>query len=109
MGIKIFDGVGFKASDALEAKIEELVKNPEVMYAATPKGAGIGKAYRIEEAHGRYVVFLKSTFSNEYDLSGMKIALDCANGAAYKSAPLVFSELGADVATMGVAPERCEY
>lgn len=103
-GIKIFNGTGFKASDALEAKIEELVKNPEVMYAATPKGAGIGRAYRIEEAHGRYVVFLKSTFAQEYDLSGMKIALDCANGAAYKSAPLVFSELGADVATMGVSP-----
>lgn len=103
-GIKIFNGDGYKASDALEAKIEELVLNPDVMYAATPKGAGIGRAYRIDEAHGRYVVFLKSTFPNEYDLSGMKIALDCANGAAYKSAPLVFSELGADVATMGVAP-----
>ncbi len=103
-GIKIFNGEGFKASDALEAKIEELVLHPEVMYAATPKGAGIGRAYRIEEAHGRYVVFLKSTFPQEYDLSGMKIALDCAHGAAYKSAPLVFSELGADVATMGVAP-----
>ncbi len=103
-GIKIFNGAGFKASDALEAKIQELVLNPEIMYAATPKGAGIGKAYRIEEAHGRYVVFLKSTFPEEYDLSGMKIALDCANGAAYKSAPLVFSELGADVATMGVSP-----
>ena len=103
-GIKIFNGAGFKASDALEAKIQELVLNPDIMYAATPKGAGIGKAYRIEEAHGRYVVFLKSTFPEEYDLSGMKIALDCANGAAYKSAPLVFSELGADVATMGVSP-----
>ena len=103
-GIKIFNGDGFKISDALEAKIEELVLDPDVMYDATPKGAGIGKAYRIEEAHGRYVVFLKSTFPQEYDLSGMKIALDCANGAAYKSAPLVFSELGADVATMGVAP-----
>ena len=103
-GIKIFNGEGFKASDALEAKIEELVLHPEVMYSATPKGAGIGRAYRIEEAHGRYVVFLKSTFPQEYDLSGMKIALDCAHGAAYKSAPLVFSELGADVATMGVAP-----
>ena len=103
-GIKIFGGEGFKASDAIEAKIEELVLQPEVMYSATPKGAGIGRAYRIDEAHGRYVVFLKSTFPQEYDLSGMKIALDCANGAAYKSAPMVFSELGADVATMGIAP-----
>jgi len=103
-GIKIFTGEGFKISDALEAKIEELVLDPNAMYNDTPKGAGIGRAYRIEEAHGRYVVFLKSTFPQEYDLSGMKIALDCANGAAYKSAPLVFSELGADVATMGVSP-----
>ena len=103
-GIKIFTGEGYKISDELEAKIEELVLHPEVMYSATPKGAGIGRAYRIEEAHGRYVVFLKSTFPQEYDLSGMKIALDCANGAAYKSAPLVFSELGADVASMGVSP-----
>jgi len=103
-GIKIFGGEGFKASDAIEEKIEELVLQPEVMYSATPKGAGIGRAYRIDEAHGRYVVFLKSTFPQEYDLSGMKIALDCANGAAYKSAPMVFSELGADVATMGIAP-----
>ncbi len=103
-GIKIFGGEGFKASDAIEEKIEELILQPEIMYAATPKGAGIGRAYRIDEAHGRYVVFLKSTFPQEYDLSGMKIALDCANGAAYKSAPLVFEELGADVATMGVSP-----
>jgi phosphoglucosamine mutase len=103
-GIKIFGGEGFKASDAIEEKIEELILQPEIMYAATPKGAGIGRAYRIDEAHGRYVVFLKSTFPQEYDLSGMKIALDCANGAAYKSAPLVFEELGADVATMGISP-----
>jgi phosphoglucosamine mutase len=103
-GIKIFDGVGFKASDAIEAKIEELILQPEIMYSATPKGAGIGRAFRIDEAHGRYVVFLKSTFPQEYDLSGMKIALDCAHGAAYKSAPLVFEELGADVACMGVSP-----
>jgi phosphoglucosamine mutase len=103
-GIKIFGPDGFKAPDSIEAAIEELVCNPETMDGATPRGDKIGRAYRIEEAHGRYLVFLKSKFPNDSDLSGIKIALDCANGAAYKSAPMAFEELGAEVSTIGVSP-----
>jgi phosphoglucosamine mutase len=103
-GIKIFGPDGFKAPDAIESVIEQLIMNPEKMDAATPKGADIGRAYRIEEAHGRYIVFLKSKFPNDADLSGLKIALDCANGAAYKAAPMAFEELGASLSTIGVSP-----
>jgi phosphoglucosamine mutase len=103
-GIKIFGPDGFKAPDAVESIIEELVADPARMDAELPKGAEIGRAYRIEEAHGRYIVFLKSKFPNHADLSGMRIALDCANGAAYKAAPMAFEELGATLSTIGVSP-----
>jgi phosphoglucosamine mutase len=103
-GIKIFGADGFKAPDGIEAAIERLVLDPTVMEQYNPTGMDIGRAQRIEEAHGRYIVFLKSTFPAEYDLSGMKLALDCANGAAYKAAPMAFEELGAEVVTRGVSP-----
>jgi phosphoglucosamine mutase len=64
----------------------------------------VGKAFRIDDAAGRYIVFLKNTFPQEMDLSGLKIVLDCANGAAYKVAPAVFEELGAEVIPLGVKP-----
>jgi phosphoglucosamine mutase len=69
-----------------------------------PTGDLVGKAKRIEDVHGRYLVFLKSLFPKEMDLMGMRVALDCANGAAYKVAPLVFEELGAEVIRRGVEP-----
>jgi phosphoglucosamine mutase len=103
-GIKIFGPDGFKAPDSIEEAIEQLVLNPEGMDAAMPRGEKIGRAYRIDEAHGRYIVYLKSRFPKEMDLSGIRIALDCANGAAYKSAPMAFEELGAEVSTIGVTP-----
>lgn len=103
-GIKIFGPDGFKAPDTIEAAIEHLVLNPELMDAAMPRGEKIGRAYRIDEAHGRYIVYLKSRFPKEMDLSGIRIALDCAHGAAYKSAPMAFEELGAEVSTIGVTP-----
>lgn len=103
-GIKIFGADGFKAPDSIEESIEKLVLNPEPMDKARPTGAGIGRAYRIDEAHGRYIVFLKNAFPNEYDLTGIKIALDCAHGAAYKAAPMAFAELGAEVYSIGVQP-----
>jgi phosphoglucosamine mutase len=103
-GIKIFGADGFKAPDSIEESIERLILNPEEMDRARPTGAGIGRAYRIDEAHGRYIVFLKNSFPTEYDLSGVKIALDCAHGAAYKAAPMAFSELGAEVYSIGVQP-----
>ncbi len=103
-GIKIFGADGFKAPDEIEQAIENHLMDSKIMDAACPKGADIGRAYRIEEAHGRYIVFLKSTFPNEYNLDGIKLALDCANGAAYKSAPLAFEELGAEVLARAVSP-----
>jgi phosphoglucosamine mutase len=103
-GIKIFGADGFKAPDEIEEIIERLIFNPAEMDAKAPLGADIGRAHRIEEAHGRYIVFLKSTFPAEYDLTGFKLTLDCAHGAGYKAAPAAFSELGAEVVTMGVHP-----
>jgi phosphoglucosamine mutase len=103
-GIKIFGADGFKAPDGIEEAMEAHILDSSAMDAATPRGADIGRAYRIEEAHGRYIVFLKSKFPNDLDLAGIKIVIDCANGAAYKSAPMAFQELGAEVVTLGVNP-----
>jgi phosphoglucosamine mutase len=103
-GIKLFGHDGFKAPDAIELAIEKHVLDSKEMDAATPRGGDIGRAYRIEEAHGRYIVFLKSTFPDAYDLVGYNLALDCANGAAYKAAPMAFQELGANVTSMAVSP-----
>ena len=103
-GIKIFGADGFKAPDMIEEIIESLILDSRKMDDLAPRGADIGRAYRIDEAHGRYIVFLKSKFPDDLDLSGFKIALDCANGAAYKAAPMAFEELGAEVVKMGVSP-----
>lgn len=103
-GIKIFGADGFKAPDSIEEGIEKLILDPKPMDDAMPTGASIGRAYRIDEAHGRYIVFLKNAFPNEMDLAGVKIALDCAHGAAYKAAPMAFAELGAEVFSIGVQP-----
>ncbi len=102
-GIKIFSRDGFKLPDALEAKIEELIFSDSID-SLRPTAEEVGKAYRIEDAVGRYIVFLKNTFPNDLTLDGLKIVLDCANGAAYKVAPAVLGELGADVIPMGVEP-----
>jgi len=103
-GIKIFSRDGFKLPDALEAKIEGLIFSNSID-SLRPTAKEIGKAYRIEDAVGRYVVFLKNTFPNNLTLDGLKIVLDCANGAAYKVAPAVFEELGAEVIPIGVEPD----
>jgi len=102
-GIKFFSRDGFKLPDEMELKIEELIFSKKID-SLRPTATEVGKAYRIDDAIGRYVVFLKSTFPKELDLVGMKIVLDCANGAAYKVAPAVFEELGAEVITIGVKP-----
>ncbi len=103
-GIKIFGRDGFKLSDELEEKIEEMVLN-ESIASFRAKGDQIGRAYRLEDAPGRYIVHLKHTFPKELTLDGLKIVLDCANGAAYKVAPAVFEELGAQVTKLGVSPD----
>ena len=101
-GIKIFGGDGFKLPDEEEAQIERYVlsEEPPVIDAEH-----IGKAMRIDDASGRYIVFLKNTFPKELKLDGLRVVLDCANGAAYKVAPTVLRELGAEVFTLGTEPD----
>ena len=102
-GVKFFSGDGFKLPDEIEAHIEKLMTDPGVE-EARPTATEIGQAFRIDDAKGRYISFLKSTFPKEMDLDGLRIVLDCAHGATYKVAPEVFGELGADLITVGVRP-----
>jgi len=103
-GIKFFSRDGFKLPDELEIRIEELITSGEID-ALRPIADEVGKAYRVDDAVGRYIVFLKNTFPRQLDLQGLKIVLDCAHGAAYKVAPAVFEELGAEVIALGVKPD----
>jgi phosphoglucosamine mutase len=102
-GIKFFSGDGFKLPDEIELKIEKLLDSKKID-ALRPTATEVGKAFRIDDAAGRYIVFLKNTFPPDLDLTGLKIVLDCGNGAAYKVAPAVFEELGAEVIPLGVKP-----
>jgi phosphoglucosamine mutase len=102
-GIKIFDRFGFKLPDEKEMEIEDLIYNgDEKLVKSSPDE--IGKAFRIDDAPGRYVVFAKNSFPADLTLEGIKLVLDCANGAAYKVSPLIFQELGAQLLTIGVNP-----
>jgi phosphoglucosamine mutase len=102
-GIKFFSGDGFKLPDEIESHIEKLMTDPGVE-EARPTATEIGQAFRIDDARGRYISFLKSTFPKELELDGLRIVVDCAHGATYKVAPEVLSELGADLITVGVRP-----
>jgi phosphoglucosamine mutase len=102
-GIKFFSRDGFKLDDEIEDRIEELIFSNDIDHLR-PTAEEVGKAFRVDDAVGRYVVFLKNTFSRDLTLEGMKIAMDCANGAAYKVAPAVFEELGANLVLTGVKP-----
>ena len=99
-GIKFFNADGNKLPDELESRIEQAMDNP----VNCVRSDLLGKAKRIDDAAGRYIEFCKSTFPVALDLRGMKIVVDCANGAAYHTAPHVFHELGADVITVAVSP-----
>jgi phosphoglucosamine mutase len=99
-GIKLFGPDGYKLSDADELAIEALIDG-EVPLAAS---ADIGRARRVEDARGRYIHFAKSTFPGHLRLDGLKIVVDCANGAAYQVAPAALWELGAEVIAIGTAP-----
>jgi len=102
-GIKFFSSDGFKLPDEVEARIEDLIDSGMLAeHRAEP--AEIGRARRIDDAEGRYVVFLKKTFPADLALDGLRVVLDCANGAAYKVGPTVLSELGAEVFADGVEP-----
>jgi phosphoglucosamine mutase len=103
-GIKFFWRDGFKLPDETEAKLEELVASQEID-RIRPTATKIGRAFRLEDARGRYIVFLKNTFPRELTLEGLTIAVDCANGAAYKVAPAVLEELGAKVIPLGTSPD----
>src|SRR5215471_19014092 len=99
-GIKFFSANGAKLPDSVEQGIERAMSEPIACVAS----ADLGKAYRVDDAGGRYIEFCKSTFPNELDLKGLKIVVDCAHGAAYHVAPPVFHELGADVISVGAEP-----
>lgn len=103
-GIKIFGSDGFKLPDETENYIEELVLSGEIDNLPKPPASGIGRARRIDDAQGRYIVYLKNTFPRDLTLEGLKIVIDCANGAAYRVAPTVLEELGAEVVLTGDRP-----
>lgn len=102
-GIKFFSRQGFKLPDEVEMQMERLIME-EKLDEKRISGKEVGKAFRIDDAIGRYIVFLKNTFPAELTLDGMRIVLDCANGAAYKVGPEVLEELGAELTTIGVEP-----
>lgn len=103
-GIKIFSYDGFKLPDAREQEIEELISS-NTMATLCPVADEVGKAARIDDAKGRYIVFLKNTFPSLFTLEDFHVVLDCANGATYKVAPFVFEELGARVTKIGIKPD----
>ena len=98
-GIKVFSNEGFKLPDEKELEIENLIFSKS-MHTLHPSANELGKAYRIEDARGRYIVFLKNSFPKEFTLEGTKVVMDCAHGATYKVAPETLFELGADVTTI---------
>jgi phosphoglucosamine mutase len=103
-GIKFFSREGFKLSDEVECQIEEIVFSNDAGENSST-GALIGRTVLIDDALGRYVVFVKSSLPKSMDFGGMKVALDCANGAAYRAAPMILEELGADVTPIAVFPD----
>ena len=103
-GIKFFSRDGFKLPDEVEAEIEDLIANDKLNHLR-PTAQSIGKAWRIDDAGGRYVVYVKNTFPKQLTLEGLTIVVDCGHGAAYKVAPAVLEELGARVIVIGNQPD----
>ncbi len=102
-GIKFFDGEGYKLSDEIELQIEKMIEKG-FADKELPQSKAIGKAFRVEDATGRYVEFIKRTFPKKMNLDGLKVVVDCANGAAYKQAPMALWELAADITCWGIKP-----
>ena len=102
-GIKLFDPDGFKLSDDTEREIESLIDGDILSKLAAP--AALGRAKRIESVHARYIEFAKRTLPRALDLDGLRVVIDCANGAAYKVAPETLWELGAEVFPIGIEPD----
>lgn len=103
-GIKFFSSEGLKLPDELEARIEELIVSKEIAHLR-PTADAIGKAYRIDDAAGRYIEFVKQLLPKNLDFQGTKLVVDCANGAAYSVAPTVLRELGAKIEVIGNKPD----
>ena len=104
-GIKIFGRDGYKLADEIEAELESALQSTGESGRALPRGTGIGKAFRIEDAAGRYAVHCKTAFPKDLTLEGLKIVVDCAHGAAYRVAPEVLEELGASVIAVACEPD----
>lgn len=102
-GIKLFGPDGFKLSDEIEFEIESLMDTPS--QAALVPASDLGRAKRIDDSQARYIEFAKRTFPRDMNLEGIKLVIDCANGAAYKVAPTALWELGAEVVSVGVSPD----
>ncbi len=103
-GIKVFGSDGFKLSDEAELALEQLMLD-ETAFVDGPTGRSVGKTTRMEDALGRYVVFVKNILPREFTLDGIRLVLDCANGAGYRAGPCVFEELGASVTTIAAEPD----
>lgn len=103
-GIKLFGPDGYKLSDEAELEIEALIDGAESGAVSLAPSHQIGRARRIDDAQGRYIHFAKSTFPSDLRLDGLKVVVDCANGAAYQVAPAALWELGAEVVAIGVTP-----
>ena len=103
-GIKFFSHDGFKLPDAIEMRIEELVKD-DALDRHRAKGETVGKAFRLDDATGRYIEYIKSSLKKGVTFEGMKVVVDCANGSAYKTTPWLLRELGADVVSMNDYPD----
>ncbi len=103
-GIKFFSYSGFKLPDSLERRIEELVEDDN-LERYRPKGEEVGKAFRLDDATGRYIEYIKSTLPKGTTFEGMRVVVDCANGAAYKTTPWLLRELGAEVISINDRPD----
>ncbi len=103
-GIKFFSPEGLKLPDEVEKRIEKLVESGEID-SVRPTAKEIGKAFRIDDARGRYIEFVKNTVPRGMDFQGLKVVIDCAHGAAYRVTPSVFRELGAEVVVIGDVPD----
>ncbi|MBI5411082.1 MAG: phosphoglucosamine mutase [Nitrospirae bacterium] len=103
-GIKFFSNDGFKLPDELEARIEALITSNEIEHLR-PTADAVGKAFRIDDAEGRYIEFVKRSLPKDIDFQGVRVVVDCAHGAAYKVSPKVLRELGATVWVIGDEPD----
>ncbi len=103
-GIKFFDREGFKLPDEIENRMSDLILDREHEWEYPPSSK-VGRAFRIVDASGRYIVYLKSSFPQQMTLDGLRVVIDCANGANYKVAPLALEELGAEVFSIGTSPD----